>query len=191
MEPPARRPRLHRHNPRGILPDQLALQHMQIKDVMNTTVQAHIWTCSLRLYSQNHSGTRSNRDYNNIIINKAKVVADVHDRATDMAIPTTLFSSLYVHGVLEITYDVKILTNLAATNKAMWTTCKTLTTTEALNTKVWTNIPERSRQVSRPVPREDLAALPVHPQNARVDPSPPPLPPVHAPTRQACSTRIT
>ena len=25
-----------------------------------------------------------------------------------MAIPTTLFSSLYVHGVLEITYDVKI-----------------------------------------------------------------------------------
>ena len=120
---------------------------MPIKDVMNTTVQAHIWTCSLRLYSQNHSGTRSNRDYNNIIINKAKVVADVHDRATDMAIPTTLFSSLYAHGVLEITYDVKISTKLAATNKAMWTTCKTLTTTEALNTKVWTNIPERSRQV--------------------------------------------
>ena len=73
-----------------------------------------------------------------------------------MAIPTTLFSSLYVHGVLEITYDVKILTNLAVTNKAMWTACKTLTTTGALNTKVWTNIPERSRQVGRPVPREDL-----------------------------------
>ena len=63
-----------------------------------------------------------------------------------MAIPTTLFSSLYVHGVLEITYDVKILTNLAVTNKAMWTACKTLTTTGALNTKVW----------GRPVPREDL-----------------------------------
>ena len=96
---------------------------MPIKDVMNTTVKAHIWTRSLRLYSQHHSGTPSNRDYNNIIINKAKVVADVHDRATDMAIPATLFSSLYAHGVLEITYNVKILTNLATTNKAMWTTC--------------------------------------------------------------------
>ena len=99
---------------------------MPIKDVMNATVQAHIWTCSLRLYSQNHSVTRYNPDYNNLIINKARAVADVHDRATDMAIPTTLFSSLYAHGVLELTYDVQLLTNLAATSKAMWTTCKTL-----------------------------------------------------------------
>ena len=127
---PFNRRRLARNaNPRGILPDRLQLHHLPLKNVMDTVLQAHVWTAECRGPHSNHSLQRDYREYNALITNKAELTASVHDRATELAMRT---ENLYGHGLLEISYDIGMITKLAVTSKTNWSNCHRLLQNEAL-----------------------------------------------------------
>ena len=139
-------------NPRGVLPSQLQLQHLPLKNIMDTVMQAHVWTAECRGPRSNTSLQRDYRQYNQVITNKAEFVTSLHDRATELAIRT---EHLYGHGVLEISYDVGIITKLAATSKSNWRNCHQLLQNEALTTKIWADDGQYSRKIGRHVPGDD------------------------------------
>ena len=115
-------------------------------------LQVHVWTADLRRYDQNHGVDRHNRDYNSVILEKAVATVDLHGRACDFAVKTKY---VFAHGVLELSYDTFFVTRLAHTNRMMWSLCKALLTTERHGTKIWVSVPQRYRQIGRPIERDD------------------------------------
>jgi len=139
-------------NPLGTLPNQLQLHHLPLKNIMDAVLQAHVWTAECRDHRSNKSLQRDHREYNALITNKAEFTASLHDRATELAVRTDY---LYGHGILEISYDVGMVTKLAATSKSNWRNCHRLLQNEALTTKIWADIREHSRKVGRHVLWDD------------------------------------
>ena len=108
----------------------------------------HIWDTNLRKNTQNYN-VGVNRDHNAVIVAQADSIAQLHGRACDLAIQTP---HLFAHGILAIAYDTATLTNIALTNKAM---CKNALDMEGMGTKFWVDIPQRHRQIGRPIDRDD------------------------------------
>ena len=149
MEPSRQSHRL-RGNLRGQLTANLRAQDLPVNEVMLQNV--HIWDTDLRKNTQNHNAGVTNRDHNAAIVAQADSIVQLHGRACDVVIQTPY---LFAHGILEIANDTATRTNIALTNKAMWRKCKNALDMEGMGTKFWVNIPQRHRQIGRPIDSDE------------------------------------
>ena len=133
-------------------PVLLRAQDLPINEVLIMLQNVHIWDTDLRKNTQNHNAGVTDRDHNAAIVAQADSIVQLHGRACDLAIQTPY---LFAHGILEIAYDTATITNVALINKAMRRKCKIALGMEGMGTKFWVNIPQRHRQIGRPIDRDD------------------------------------
>ena len=108
-------------NVRELLPEQLKLHHLPLKEVLWMGQQVHVWSCRLRREDQSHRQDITNTEYNHSIRVKSMALADAHSLAGDMSIQRN--AEIIAYTLLEVTFDLRMGMSLAQTNKATWIRC--------------------------------------------------------------------
>ena len=94
-----------------LLPDELKLHHLPLKDVLWMGQQVHVWSCRLRREDQCHRQDITNAEYNHSIRVKSMALADAHSLACDMSIQRN--AEIIAYTLLEVTFDLHMVMSRA------------------------------------------------------------------------------
>ena len=142
-------------NVRELLPEQLKLHHLPLKEVLWMGQQVHVWSCRLRRDDQSHRQDITNTEYNHSIRVKSMALADAHSLACDMSIQRN--AEIIAYTLLEVTFDLRMVMSLAQTNKATWIRCSQVLRAAGTECKIQTTAPWPKR-AGRAVDKDSIEA---------------------------------